>query len=111
MTSPPTGKVSLITCRFFPQALSDSVIGQGLPGSGAEPALASQLKERESQLAACLQNREENGATMCQEVAKLTAALQEYQAVVRVRIWHEEALKNAGLFYFTAQRALKWCSV
>uniref|UniRef100_A0A667X4E9 Uncharacterized LOC115373698 n=2 Tax=Myripristis murdjan TaxID=586833 RepID=A0A667X4E9_9TELE len=76
-------KQELHSCQKDVQALSDSVIGQGLPGSGSEPALASQLKERESQLAAWLQNREENGATMCQEVAKLTAALQEYQAVVQ----------------------------
>ena len=61
------------------------MIGQGLTGGGAEAALASQLKEKESQLAALLKDREGNSTTMCQEVAKLTAALQEYQTMVQVR--------------------------
>lgn len=76
-------KQELHNCQKDVQALSDSVIGQGLPGGGAEAVLAAQLKEKESQLAAWLQNREENGATMCQEVTKLTTALQEYQAIVQ----------------------------
>uniref|UniRef100_UPI003AAD9CAB uncharacterized protein n=1 Tax=Centroberyx gerrardi TaxID=166262 RepID=UPI003AAD9CAB len=73
----------LQSCQKDVQALSDSVIGQGLSGGGAEAALASQLKEKESQLAHCLQNREANSATMCQEVTKLTTALQEFQLMVQ----------------------------
>ncbi|KAM7383053.1 hypothetical protein PAMP_002739 [Pampus punctatissimus] len=70
-------------CRKDVQTLSDSVIGQGLAEGRAEAALASQLKEKESQLAALLKDREGNSATMCQEVTKLTTALQQYQTVVQ----------------------------
>ncbi|XP_069571164.1 golgin subfamily A member 3 [Brachyistius frenatus] len=52
------------------EALSSSLIGQKSAGGGAE-------------LAALLKDREENGATLWQEVTKLTAALQEYQDVVQ----------------------------
>ncbi|XP_044064213.1 uncharacterized protein si:ch73-95l15.5 [Siniperca chuatsi] len=52
------------------QALSDSVIGQGLAGGRAE-------------LAALLKDREGNSATLCKEVTKLTIALQEYQDLVQ----------------------------
>lgn len=61
------------------------MIGQGLSGGGAEAALASQLKEKDRLLSAGLQDREANCSTVWQEVAKLTAALQEYQATVQVR--------------------------
>lgn len=53
------------------------MIGQGLAGGGA-------------QLAALLVDKEENSATLCSEVTKLTAALQEYQDMVQVRYWHKE---------------------
>uniref|UniRef100_A0A674EEJ4 Uncharacterized LOC115177029 n=1 Tax=Salmo trutta TaxID=8032 RepID=A0A674EEJ4_SALTR len=65
------------------QALSDSVISQGVSGGGAEGALASQLKEKESLVIAWLQDREEHSATMCREVTKLTTALQDYQGIVQ----------------------------
>ncbi|XP_055781654.1 uncharacterized protein LOC129857437 isoform X1 [Salvelinus fontinalis] len=65
------------------QALSDSVISQGVSGGGAEGALASQLKEKESLVIAWLQDREEHSATMCQEFSKLATALQDYQAIVQ----------------------------
>ncbi|XP_055759335.1 uncharacterized protein LOC129837305 isoform X2 [Salvelinus fontinalis] len=65
------------------QALSDSVISQGVSGGGAEGALASQLKEKESLVIAWLQDREEHSATMCREVSKLTTALQDYQGIVQ----------------------------
>ncbi|XP_071240476.1 myosin-13-like isoform X2 [Salvelinus alpinus] len=65
------------------QALSDSVISQGVSGGGAERALASQLKEKESLVIAWLQDREEHSATMCREVSKLTTALQDYQSIVQ----------------------------
>ncbi|XP_042279165.1 uncharacterized protein si:ch73-95l15.5 isoform X1 [Thunnus maccoyii] len=76
-------KEKLESCQKDVQTLSNSVIGQGLTGGGVEAALASQLKEKESQLAALLKDREGNSTTMCQEVTKLTAALQEYQTVVQ----------------------------
>lgn len=36
--------------------------------------------------AAWLEDREGNSATLCQEVTKLTTALQEYQDMVQVRV-------------------------
>ncbi|XP_035528216.1 uncharacterized protein si:ch73-95l15.5 isoform X2 [Morone saxatilis] len=51
-------------------AVSDSVIGKGLAGGGA-------------QLAALLEDREGNNATLCKEVTKLNTALQEYQDMVK----------------------------
>ncbi|XP_024002800.1 putative leucine-rich repeat-containing protein DDB_G0290503 isoform X2 [Salvelinus sp. IW2-2015] len=65
------------------QALSDSVISQGVSGGGPEGALASQLKEKESLVIAWLQDREEHSATMCQEFSKLATALQDYQGIVQ----------------------------
>ncbi|XP_077384491.1 uncharacterized protein LOC144023072 [Festucalex cinctus] len=76
-------KVELESCMKDIQALSDSVIGQGLEGGGAEASLASQLREKQSRLAAMLEERESQSATLFQEVTKLTAALQEYQNVVQ----------------------------
>ncbi|XP_061676456.1 putative leucine-rich repeat-containing protein DDB_G0290503 [Syngnathoides biaculeatus] len=76
-------KVELESSMKDVQALSDSVIGQGLLGGGAEASLASQLQEKQSHLAALLEEREKQSATLCQEVTKLTAALQEYQNVVQ----------------------------
>ncbi|XP_076006675.1 uncharacterized protein LOC143001017 [Genypterus blacodes] len=73
----------LESCQKDVQALSDSVIGQGLSGGGAEAALASRLKEKESLLAAALQDREGNSSTVWQQVAKLSATLQEYQATLQ----------------------------
>lgn len=52
------------------QAVSDTVTGQGLAGGRAE-------------LAVLLRDREENSATLCKEVIKLTTALQEYQDMVQ----------------------------
>ncbi|XP_051922340.1 uncharacterized protein si:ch73-95l15.5 [Hippocampus zosterae] len=76
-------KVELESCMKDVQALSDSVICQGLEGGGAEASLASQLRDKESRLAAMLEERETQSTTLCQEVTKLTAALQEYQNVVQ----------------------------
>lgn len=66
---------------FFLQATSDSVIGQGLAGGGAQPA-------------ALLEDREENSATLCKEVTKLTTALQEYQDMMQVGCWHKKKTKK-----------------
>lgn len=78
-------KEELDSCQKDVQALSDSVIGHGLSGGGAEAALASQLKEKEIHLAAALKDREGNSAALCQEVTKLTSALQEYQTMVQTQ--------------------------
>ncbi|XP_054637741.1 uncharacterized protein si:ch73-95l15.5 isoform X2 [Dunckerocampus dactyliophorus] len=75
-------KVELESCQRDVQALSNSVICQGLAGGGAEATLASQLREKQSHLAALLKEREGHSTTLCQEVTKLTAALQDYQTVV-----------------------------
>ncbi|XP_073341636.1 uncharacterized protein [Pagrus major] len=63
-------KAELERCQKDMQALSDPLIGQGLAGGGA-------------QLAALLEDREGNSATLCEEVTKLTTALQEYQDMVQ----------------------------
>ncbi|XP_057691447.1 E3 ubiquitin-protein ligase BRE1A [Corythoichthys intestinalis] len=78
-------KVELESSMKDVQALSDSVIGQGLVGGGAEAALASQLRDTQSRLVAVLEERETESATLCREVTKLSAALQEYQNVVQSR--------------------------
>nr|XP_057909933.1 uncharacterized protein si:ch73-95l15.5 isoform X2 [Doryrhamphus excisus] len=75
-------KVELESCQSAVEALSDSVICQGLAGGGAEAALASQLKEKQSHLAALLKEREGHSAALCQEVTKLSATLKEYRTVV-----------------------------
>ncbi|XP_072547129.1 uncharacterized protein [Salminus brasiliensis] len=65
------------------QALSDSLIGRGLPGGGAETALASQVREKEALLAACLKDQEQQITTMRQEVSKLSTALKDAEAVIQ----------------------------
>ncbi|XP_060905978.1 uncharacterized protein si:ch73-95l15.5 isoform X1 [Labrus mixtus] len=65
-------KEELKKCQKDAQALSGSVIGQDLAGGGA-------------QLAAWLEEREGNSATLCNEVTKLTTALQEYQDMVQTQ--------------------------
>lgn len=53
-----------------------------LPGSGLYPTLTVQDSP---ELADLFELREESGANLCQEVTKLTTALQEYQLMVQVR--------------------------
>ncbi|XP_048882947.1 uncharacterized protein si:ch73-95l15.5 [Brienomyrus brachyistius] len=67
------------------QALSDSVIGQGLSGGGAEGALAYQLREKETILSGWLKDREEHSASMWREVNQLTTALRELQTAVQAQ--------------------------
>lgn len=67
------------------QALSDSLIGRGLPGGGSEGTLASQVREQESLLSDCLKDWEVHTATTSQEVSKLYTALEEAEAVIQVR--------------------------
>uniref|UniRef100_UPI0009B361B6 protein FAM184A-like n=1 Tax=Monopterus albus TaxID=43700 RepID=UPI0009B361B6 len=57
-------------CHKDVEALSDSGTGQASAGNRAE-------------LAALLKDREVNGAALCQQVTKLTTALQEYQDMVQ----------------------------
>lgn len=63
-------KAELERCQKETQALSDSLIGQGLTGGGAQPT-------------ALLEEREGISTTLCEEVTKLTTALQEYQDMVQ----------------------------
>ncbi|GAA6102957.1 uncharacterized protein si:ch73-95l15.5 [Tachysurus ichikawai] len=65
------------------QALSDSLIGRGLPGGGSEGALASQVREQESLLSVCLKDWEAHTATTRQEVSKLCTALEQAEAVIQ----------------------------
>lgn len=75
------------------QALSDSLIGRGLPGGGAEGALASQVREQESLLSVCLKDWEVHTATTRQEVSKLYTALDEAEAVIQdQRQSHKQAI-------------------
>lgn len=57
---------------LLPQAHWDSVTGEGMARGGAQ-----QL--------ALLKEMEANSTTLCQEVTKLTTALQEYQDMMQVR--------------------------
>ncbi|XP_030225928.1 uncharacterized protein si:ch73-95l15.5 isoform X1 [Gadus morhua] len=61
--------------------LTNSVIGQGMSGGGAEVALANQLREKEVLLAACLKDREDISTTLWKEINKMSAALQEHSEI------------------------------
>ncbi|KAI4884229.1 hypothetical protein NFI96_011604 [Prochilodus magdalenae] len=75
------------------QALSDSLIGRGLPGGGAEAALASQLQEKETLLAACLKDQEHHTATMRQEISNLLKALKDTETAIQdQRQSHQQAI-------------------
>uniref|UniRef100_A0A8D3BC74 Short myomegalin-like EB1 binding protein N-terminal domain-containing protein n=1 Tax=Scophthalmus maximus TaxID=52904 RepID=A0A8D3BC74_SCOMX len=62
----------LESCQKNVQARSDSVTGQETAVGGAGQATS-------------LKDREVNSATLCQEVTKLTTALQEYQGMVQIQ--------------------------
>ncbi|XP_055083912.1 myosin-11 [Periophthalmus magnuspinnatus] len=74
----------LDTCHKDVQALSDTVLAD-LSSGDKTGALVSRLKEKQAELAAVIEEREENSTTMCQEVTKLTSALQEYQSLVQLQ--------------------------
>ncbi|XP_059921312.1 uncharacterized protein si:ch73-95l15.5 isoform X1 [Gadus macrocephalus] len=61
--------------------LTNSAIGQGMSGGGAEVALANQLREKEVLLAACLKDREDISTTLWKEINKMSAALQEHSEI------------------------------
>lgn len=87
-------KQELDTCYKDVQALSDSVLVDGSSGDKTE-ALVSRLKEKESEMTVVVKEREESSATMCQEVTKLTSALQQYQALVQSQQEsHSQALSS-----------------
>ncbi|MFT7805303.1 uncharacterized protein LOC108927458 isoform X1 [Arapaima gigas] len=67
------------------QALSDSVIGQGLSGPGAEGALAYQLREKEMLLLRCLKDKEEQSASLMQMVTQLTTSSQELHTLMQTQ--------------------------
>lgn len=87
-------KQELDNCYKDVQALSDTVLADGSSGDKTE-ALVSRLKERETEMAAVVKEREESSATMCQEVTKLTTGLQQYQTLVQSQQEsHNQALSS-----------------
>ncbi|XP_028834873.1 uncharacterized protein LOC114789725 [Denticeps clupeoides] len=88
-------KEALASSRGDVQALSDSVIGKGVAGCGAEAALARQLTEKDAVLTSCLRDKEEQGDAMWQEVNRLAAALNDAQATLQdQRVRHQEAIST-----------------
>ncbi|XP_018596302.1 uncharacterized protein LOC108927458 isoform X2 [Scleropages formosus] len=67
------------------QALSDSVIGQGVSGAGAEAALAYQLREKEMLLSRWLKDKEEHGASLLQEVDRLNVSLKDLETLMQTQ--------------------------
>ncbi|KAJ8290154.1 hypothetical protein GJAV_G00009350 [Gymnothorax javanicus] len=90
------------------QALSDSVIGQGVSGGGAEGALAYQLKEKETLLAGWLKDREEESASLCREVTQLTTALKDSETLLETqKASHVETVSTLSEQLRDAQKALR----
>ncbi|KAG7469623.1 hypothetical protein MATL_G00130780 [Megalops atlanticus] len=86
---------ALESCQRDVQALSDSVISQGVSGGGAEGALACQLKEKETLLSGWLKDREEHSTSLLQEITQLTAALKETETLMQVqRDSHRETVST-----------------
>ncbi|XP_026880265.2 uncharacterized protein si:ch73-95l15.5 [Electrophorus electricus] len=80
------------------QALSDSLIGRGLSGSGAEAALANQVREQESLLAACLKDWEDQSVIMGQEISQLSTALKDAEVVIEgQRQSHKRAMEEVSV--------------
>ncbi|KAG1952226.1 myomegalin [Pimephales promelas] len=69
------------SCRDV-QALSDSLIGRGLEGGGAESGLVNQLREKEALLVASFRDREELSTTMLQEISRLSSALTDAENLI-----------------------------
>lgn len=75
------------------QALSDSLIGRGLEGGGAEAGLVNQLREKEALLAASFRDREELSASMLQEISRLSSALTNTESIIMdQREKHKQAI-------------------
>ncbi|XP_052431798.1 repetitive organellar protein [Carassius gibelio] len=75
-------KEALESSRRDVQALSDSLIGRGLEGGGAEAGLVNQLREKEALLAASFRDREELSASMLQEISRLSSALTNTESII-----------------------------
>jgi len=73
-----------LTIHFSSQALSDSLIGRGLEGGGAESGLVNQLREKEALLVASFRDREELSTTMLQEISRLSSALTDAENLILV---------------------------
>ncbi|KAK9962443.1 hypothetical protein ABG768_007809 [Culter alburnus] len=75
-------KEALESSRKDVQALSDSLIGRGLDGGGAEVGLVNQLREKEALLVASFRDREELSSTMLQEISRLSSALTDTENLI-----------------------------
>lgn len=86
-------KGALESSRRDVQALSDSLIGRGLEGGGAEGGLVNQLQEKESLLEASFRDREELGATLRKEISRLMTALKDSETFIQdQRESHKQAI-------------------
>ncbi|TRY96752.1 hypothetical protein DNTS_009614 [Danionella cerebrum] len=80
------------SCRDV-QALSDSLIGRGLDGGGAEAGLANQLREKDALLTASFKDREELSNSMLQEMSRLSSALTDAESLImEQRENHKQAI-------------------
>ncbi|XP_051962558.1 uncharacterized protein si:ch73-95l15.5 [Xyrauchen texanus] len=90
-------KEALESSRRDVQALSDSLIGRGLEGGGAEAGLVNQLREKESLLAASVKDREKLSATMRKEISRLSIALKDAETHVQnQRENHKQAINEVS---------------
>ncbi|RXN18733.1 kinesin KIF15 [Labeo rohita] len=86
-------KEALESSRRDVQALSDSLIGRGLEGSGAEAGLVNQLREKEALLAVSFRDREELSTSMLQEISRLSSALTDAESIIlEQRENHKQAI-------------------
>ncbi|XP_056329621.1 uncharacterized protein si:ch73-95l15.5 [Danio aesculapii] len=86
-------KEALENSRRDVQALSDSLIGRGLDGGGAEAGLVNQLREKDVLLVESLKDREELSATMLQEISRLSSALTNAESLIlEQRENHKQAI-------------------
>lgn len=90
------------------QALSESVIGQGLEGAGAAAQLANQLQEKEAMLGQVLREQKEQSDAHWQEVKQLLTALESRENIIQEQsAQHSQALSQSSLELCEAQRELR----
>ncbi|KAK6470058.1 hypothetical protein HHUSO_G31679 [Huso huso] len=90
------------------QALSESVIGQGLEGAGAAAQLANQLQEKEAMLGQVLKEQKEQSDAHWQEVKQLLTALESRENIIQEQsAQHSQALSQSSLELCEAQRELR----
>ncbi|MBN3308267.1 MYOME protein, partial [Amia calva] len=75
---------ALSTSQKDVQALSQSVMGLGVEGSGAEGQLAGRLQEKEALLERLLREQKEKSEARWQEVEQLSAVLDDTMATIQV---------------------------